>query len=116
MNAFLKSFRYAVKGIKVVVKEQRNFKILLFIAAIVIAFGFYFSITTAEWIAIILVIGMVLAMEMINTSIEYIINMISPEYSHVAGKIKDIAAGATMIAAIASVIIGFIIFKKYLLG
>ncbi len=67
-----------------------------------------------EWVAIILCIGMVLATELINTAIERLVDLISPDRNPIAGQIKDIAAGAVLICAIAAAIVGLIIFIPYL--
>lgn len=104
------SFKYAWKGICSAVKSERNMHIhLIFVAAVVIC-GFVFHISKTEWLACIGCFGLVLAAEMMNTAIETIVNLVSPERHPLAGKAKDIAAGAVLIAAIASAIVGLIIF------
>ncbi len=106
----IKGFKYAFNGIKFTLFTQHNFLIHLFCAVAAIAMGYYFNINKNEWLAIIIVIGLVLAAEVFNTAIEEIVNMISPQRNKKAGIIKDLAAGAVLILAITALIIGLIIF------
>ncbi len=110
MRKRLMSFGYAFKGIWTVFKSEPNMKIHLFVAVLVIICGFVFSISLVEWLFCILCFGLVMGAEMINTAIENIVNLVSPEQNKLAGKAKDIAAGAVLVCAIISAIIGLIIF------
>jgi Diacylglycerol kinase len=85
-------------------------KIHFIIAILVIVAGFTFSISPYEWIACLLCIGLVFGMEMMNTAIESVVDLASPKLHPLAGKAKDVAAGAVLICAIIAVIIGLIIF------
>lgn len=111
----LKSFKYAIWGIGLCLKE-RNFKIHLVITLLVIIAGTYFKVSSVDWLILILNIGLVLALEMINTAIEKWVDYISPEKNKLAGQIKDISAGATLIGAITAAICGIIVFYKYLVA
>lgn len=111
----LKSFTYAWKGIGSFISKEHNAWIHLIIMAAVIVCGFLFQITVTEWTAIVLCIGLVLAAEAFNTSIERLVNLTSPEQNKIAGDVKDIAAGAVLICAIAAAIVGLIIFVPYLI-
>lgn len=106
----LRSFVYAAKGIMHVLKKERNIWLQLFIAALAVTGGFLLKISSTEWIVIILCIGIVLSFEIMNTAIENMVDFISPGYNKKAGIIKDIAAGAVLITATMSLIIGIIIF------
>jgi diacylglycerol kinase len=114
MHAIIKSFRYAVHGIKSSF-NHRNVIIEGCIAVLVVIAGFYFQIEGWEWCIIILCIGFVIALEIMNSAIENTVNLITSEWLPLAGKIKDLAAGAVLIASVASVIAGIIIFYKYLI-
>lgn len=114
MVRFIKSLRFALKGIRVAIKEERNIKIQLFVAIGVVVLGLYVGITNAEWVAIIFCIGFVLVTELINTAIENLVDGISPGKIHWAGKVKDIAAGAVLVASVISVIIALLIFIPYI--
>jgi undecaprenol kinase/diacylglycerol kinase (ATP) len=76
----------------------------------VVVAGWHFSISVAEWLAIVLCVGAVLVTELINTAIETLVDMVSPEFNVKAGLVKDIAAAAVLIAAIMAVIVALIIF------
>lgn len=91
-------------------------KVQILVALITVGAGFYFSITATEWCIILLAIGLVLGLEMINTSIESLVDLVTLERKPLAGKIKDIAAGAVLVASVIALIIGVIIFRKYCLG
>lgn len=106
----LKSFIYAFNGIKLLITREHNAWIHTFIAVCVVIAGFLFNISTTEWIAVTFAIGMVLAAEAINSSIEALADLVSPEYNEAIKKTKDLAAGAVLLLAIAAAIIGCIIF------
>lgn len=106
----IKSFGYAGRGIRTVFTTETNMKIHILIAILVLVGGFTFRISAIEWIACLLCIGLVFGMEMINTSIENIVDLVSPDYHPLAGKAKDIAAGAVLLCAIISVIVGLLVF------
>lgn len=93
-----------------VIKMERNFQIHLVVACIVIISSFYFKLSSIEWVAICVVIGLVLITEIINSAMEQMINYFKPEIHPNAKIIKDMAAAAVLVAAIVSVIVGLIIF------
>ena len=115
LRDFLKSFIYAIHGLWSGIGDQRNLKFQLGVAVIVVGAGFYLSITAIEWTVILLCIAMVIGLELVNTALENLVDMVTLERKPLAGKIKDIAAGAVLIVSIISVIIGVIIFRKYLM-
>lgn len=115
MNYFFKGFIYAINGIIVAFKDQRNLKVQLAIALIVIVSGLYFEINNIEWCVLLITIGIVLSLELLNSAIEDVVNFVSPQYHALAGRIKDIAAGAVLMFCIVAVIVGILIFTKYLL-
>jgi diacylglycerol kinase len=110
MKKRIRSFVYAGRGIRLVFSSEANMKIHIVVATLVVICGFIFNINTTEWIACLLCIGLVFGAEMINTAIENVVDLASPDYHELAGKAKDIAAGAVLICAIVSVIIGILIF------
>lgn len=114
MIKFLMSFRFAINGIRIAFREQLNLKIQVAIAVVVIGAGKYFQISSMEWVALLLTIALVIGLELINTAIENLVDLVTTERKPLAGKIKDIAAGAVLIVSILSVIIGWLIFKPYL--
>lgn len=110
VKARVKSFVYAISGIKYFFRTQHNSWIQLAAAVIAIALGYYFEITTNEWCWIIFCIASVLAAELFNTSIEKLTDLVSPERNETAGRVKDLAAGAVLIVSIAAAVIGAMIF------
>jgi len=114
MNSFFKSFTYAFNGIKLSL-QQRNMKVHVCCAIIAIVLGFMFKITTTEWSVILICIGIVLSLETINTAIESFVDLVEPNHNPIAGKIKDLVAGAVLIFSIISALIGIMIFGKYIL-
>jgi diacylglycerol kinase len=115
MSKFLQSFRYAFRGIRAALADQQNLRVLFFIAVVVIVMAFYFDVDRIEWCIILLCIGLVVGLEMINSSIENLVDLVTLEKKPLAGKIKDIAAGAVLLVSILSLIVGVIIFSKYVL-
>jgi len=106
----IKSFGNAFRGIFYAFKTQPNIWIHSLAIVVVVIAGFIFKLDAMEWGLVVLAIGLVLVSEMINTAIEWLIDLVSPDYSEKAGLIKDVAAGAVLIAAVISVIIGAIVF------
>ena len=106
----VKSFVFAFRGIFVACKSGVNIWIQLFIGLLVIIAGFVFEISKTEWLFAIFAMGMVLTAEIFNTAIEKLVDLVSPDYHSEAGKTKDLAAGAVLLAAICAAIIGLIIF------
>ena len=111
----LNSFRYAYNGLKIFFRTQHNAWIHAAAAAAVIISGFILDLEGWEWTLIVLAIGFVLAAEAVNTAIEFLTDLVSPEYNEKAGKIKDLAAAAVLIASVTAAIIGVVVFLPYIL-
>lgn len=92
------------------IRSEQNAKVHTLATCCVTAAGFYFHLSAFEWIAIVIVIGGVLAAEIFNTSIEALSNKVSPEYNETIKQVKDFAAGGVLLAATAALIVGVIIF------
>ena len=110
----LRSFRYAWQGIRQCVGREQNLSFHLIVTVLVIGAGFAFGITPGEWTAISLCIGLVVSAELFNTAIERLVDLVSPQRHPLAGQIKDIAAGAVLVCALAAIAVGLIIFVPYL--
>jgi diacylglycerol kinase (ATP) len=80
---------------------------------LVISAGLYYEIERYEWLAIVVAFGMVIFAEMFNTAIEWAIDLVQPEYHPLAGKIKDVSAGAVLVSALMAIAIGVIVFWGY---
>ena len=114
-HSLLHSFYYAIVGIILCIKEERNIKIHLIITILVALAGIYFGINKIEWLILIQCIGFVLSLEVMNSAIERNVDLVTKEYHPIAKNAKDIAAGAVLIGTVVSVIIGLIIFIPKLL-
>lgn len=110
----LRSFAYAIEGIRTAIIAERNMRIHLLFSFLVIGGSFFFSITRMEWLFIILVISGMFALELINSAIERVVDLVTEEYHPLAKQAKDLAAGAVFLYAIFSVIIGIIVFFPYI--
>ena len=105
-----KRFLNAFRGIYVFYKTSRHFFVLIFMTLAVIIFGFYFRVSSFEWIALIFSIGFVIVSEIFNTAIEIDIDLTSPEYHPFARDTKDVAAAAVVLSILTAMIIGLIVF------
>lgn len=112
---FLKSQGYARNGVKLIFRNERNFRIDLVVSILVVIAGFLFDIEHSDWIAISLVISMVFTAEVINSSIEALCDTVSQDYKVNIKYAKDVSAGAVLISAIVSVITGLIVFIPYII-
>lgn len=110
----LRSFRYAWQGIRGCVGREQNLSFHLIVTVAVVALGFSLGITRGEWVAVCLCIGLVISAELFNTAIERLVDLMSPQRHPLAGQVKDIAAGAVLVCALAAIAVGLIIFVPYL--
>jgi diacylglycerol kinase (ATP) len=112
----MRSFGFAWNGIRLMFATQPNAVIHFIAMVLVVVLGFFFQISLTEWALVVFAIGLVLSAEAFNTALENLVDLASPEYNERAGRVKDIAAGAVLLAAICAVIIGLIIFlPKFIL-
>lgn len=106
----IKSVRYAFNGAFYLFKTEASIQIQLIVALIVTIAGFYFDISRTEWMFQVAMIGLVISMEGLNTTVEYLADFIHPNLHASIGRIKDIAAGAVFIASVAAVVVAIIIY------
>ncbi len=106
----LKSFTLAWRGIVSLVRNEHNAWIHCFAAIAVVAAGLALGISRGEWIAVTVCIAGVLAAEAFNTAIERLVDIVSPDYDRQAGAVKDMAAGAVLLAAIGAAVVGLLVF------
>lgn len=110
---FLRSFRFAAKGLAIVFREEQSFRVQIFALLAVLALGLFFRIKTWEWISLILVAASVLVLELINSTLERIVDYLKPRLHHYVETVKDIMAGAVLVASMAAAAVGVIIFYPY---
>lgn len=111
----LKAFKYAFEGISELWRKEPNTRVHMFFTVAVILMAFLLKVSTAEFALLILTIGVVWGMETINSSIERVVDLVTLDKKPLAKAAKDLAAGAVLITAIASVVIGLIIFLPKLI-
>jgi diacylglycerol kinase (ATP) len=110
------SFTFAFKGILHFLKTQHNAWIHAGITLLVMIFGFWLKVSLTEWLFLVFAIGFVFVAEMFNTALELLVDLVSPDFHALAGKTKDVAAGAVLVAAITAALVGIIIFLPKLWG
>jgi len=111
---FVESFNAAVEGFAYVLKTERNMRIHFLAALFIVLLAIYLNFSLADVVILCMAITFVLMTEMINTTIELIVDVIKPEYHPVARIIKDVSAGAVLISAINAVIVGYTVFSRHL--
>lgn len=111
-----KSFLNAFRGVFLIIKSERNFQIELFAFCINLFLIFYLQLSTTDTILILIVSFGVLSSEIFNTAIEKLCDIVQPEFDRRIGFIKDIAAGAVILMTIVSVIVGFLVYWKYIIN
>jgi len=104
------SFYFAYRGLIIAFKDQYHMRVHGIITLIVVVTGILIGLSPLEWIAVLLCTGMVFAAEIINSAMEELVNLVSPEFNRSAGRIKDMAAGAVLFASIMAAVAGLIIF------
>ena len=107
------SFKHAFDGVLYTIRTQPNFQVHLFFTIIAVVAGFYFDLTRAEWAVIIFVIGLVLIAEMVNTSIEAVVDLHTEKFHELAKVSKDVSAGMVLVSAGIAVITGVLIFLPH---
>ena len=115
MKKFIRGFGYAFKGIGYAAKTQLNFRVHLVATILAVFMGYVLHISVNEWQWLILCVTIVLMAELFNTAIEFLTDLVSPGYNKLAGHVKDVSAGAVLIAAFFALITGCIIFLPKLL-
>ncbi|MBU8869644.1 MAG: diacylglycerol kinase family protein [Gemmatimonadales bacterium] len=110
MRKFLQGFRFAGQGIAAGLRGQINIKVMLFLAAVAVVLSLVLKISLLEWALIVGVIGLVLSLELLNTAGEKVVDILSPHHDPRYGQVKDILAGAVLIASLAAAVVGALVF------
>jgi diacylglycerol kinase (ATP) len=114
MRRLIESLNNAIEGFIYVLKTQRNMRIHFMLALFVVMLGVYMNLTFIEMVILCTIISLVLITEMINTTIELVIDLMKDTYHPVARMAKDIGAGAVLVAAVNSLIVGYLIFARHI--
>ena len=115
LNGRLRSFGHAFRGLKVLLQTQQNARIHAVATLLVLAAGALFGISPVEWALIALAVAGVWTAEALNTAIEFLVDLASPELHPLAAKAKDVAAGAVLVAAIGSLVVAVVVFGPHVL-
>jgi diacylglycerol kinase len=105
-----RSFLFAISGLKSAVAKEPNFRIHIISAILALTAAYFFNFSLFEWLILAIVIFLVITFELLNTVLESLVNLVSPELSPEAKIAKDVAAAAVLVSAIFSVIVGAILF------
>jgi len=106
----IKSFKYALTGIKEAFKSEKNMKVHFALAFLAIILAIILNLSPAEWAILILTIGLVLILELVNTSLEKIVDLVSPEIKEEARIAKDVAAAGVLVSAVVAILVGSFLF------
>ncbi|MBP3894805.1 MAG: diacylglycerol kinase family protein [Atopobiaceae bacterium] len=114
--SFRRSFLFALQGFRTAVATERNIKVMLggFVFAVVM--GIILRIDAIGWACVLICCGAVIVTELVNTAIETIVDLVSPEFHPLAGRAKDIAAAASWTMSLTSVLVGLIVYGRALLA
>lgn len=104
------SFRYALQGLATLLATQPNARVHLVATVAVVSAGLYFQLSRTEWAAVSLSIVLVIGMEAMNTAVEQLIDLVSPDYHPLAGRAKDLAAAAVLLASLGAAVVGGLVF------
>lgn len=116
VKRLINSFIYALDGIVILFREERNARFHLSVSVFVVVMGFLLHISTIEWLIVLILIALVLSMEAINSALENLCDHVTPKWNNVIKKVKDLSAAAVLMVTIIAIICGLIIFlpKLYL--
>ena len=113
IKRLFKSFTYAFRGLIKTFKEEQNLRIQSIVALLVVLSAWFFQVNRLEWCLLILVVGLVIFAEIINSAVERVTDVLKPRINNYVKEIKDIMAAAVMLASLIAVIVGVIIFTPY---
>lgn len=115
MSRLTKSFVHAARGLGYTFAHEGNFRVHTAAALVVMALGACLRVSALQWTALIVVMGMVMTLELVNTAVEKLLDSVHPRLHATVGLAKDILAGAVLLAAAAAVVVGGLIFIPYFL-
>lgn len=107
------SFGHAVRGVGAALRTEVHLQLHAAATAVVLGLGLYCGLQRWEWVAVVLSVGAVWGAELLNTAIEAVVDLVSPEYHPLAGRAKDVAAGAVLVVALAALAVGGLVFGPY---
>lgn len=114
--SFKKSFGFALQGFRYTLATERNIRVMLGGAAFAVVMGLMLQLDLVSWAIVLLCIGCVLAAELMNTAIETVVDLVSPEYHPLAGHAKDIAAAAVYVLSFLVAVVGVCVFANAIIS
>ena len=114
--SFIESFRYAAEGFVTAVKTERNIKVMLAVGACAVVAGLALQIDLLSWAIVLLCCGVVIMAELMNTAVETVVDLVSPEFHPLAGRAKDIAAAAVWVLSVIVAIVGVLVFANAIIA
>lgn len=114
--SFKKSFGFALQGFRYTLATERNIRVMLGGAAFAVVMGLVLQLDLVSWAIVLLCIGCVLAAELMNTAIETVVDLVSPEYHPLAGHAKDIAAAAVYVLSFLVAVVGVCVFANAIIS
>lgn len=112
----IKSIQYALAGLQTSLREEQNFRLECFCAGIVVLLGWFFRLSTVEFAIIIVTIGIVLGLELVNTAVEHLADIVDPSHNPTIKTLKDVSAAGVLIASIVALAVGGIIFGPHIMS
>ena len=113
--SFRRSFLFALQGFRTALRQERNIKVMLAGGAFAVAMGLILRIDAVSWAVVLVCCGMVIAAELLNTAIETVVDLVSPECHPLAGQAKDIAAAASWVLSLTAAVVGVIVYANALM-
>ncbi len=110
--SFRRSFLFALQGFRTALSTERNIKVMLCFMAFAICMGMLLRIDVLSWAIVLLCCGMVISTELINTAIETVVDLVSPEFHPLAGRAKDVAAAASWVISITAAVVGILVYIR----
>jgi len=111
IRRLIKSFSHALRGVRVVFKNEQSFRLQSFAAVVIILLAIWFRVNVFEWIVLLLLIGLVLTLELINSVFERIVDTFKPRIHPIVRDIKDIMAATVLLMSLVALVIGVMIFS-----
>lgn len=113
---FRRSFLFALQGLRTAVTTERNIKVMLVIGACAVVAGIVLRIDLLSWAIVLLCCGVVISAELVNTAVETVVDLVSPEFHPLAGRAKDIAAAAVWVLSVIVGVVGLLVFANAIVG
>lgn len=113
---FRKSFLFAIQGFRTAIATERNIKVMLAVGACAVVAGLALQLDLLSWAIVLLCCGVVIMAELLNTAVETVVDLVSPEFHPLAGRAKDIAAAAVWVLSVIVAVVGVLVFANAIIA